>query len=51
MYKILSRIISFLLVFITNIKAFKIDISFLGCFSLARDILRYNSLFSHSFNV
>ena len=35
---------------ITGIKVAKTDTSFLSCFFLAKNTLRYNSYFSHSFS-
>ena len=48
MYKIQFKIMSFLLIFITNMKVIKTDASFLSFFSFIQDIFRYNNIFGHS---
>ena len=50
MQKILCRIISFLLVSITNIDIAKTSTSFLSSFFLVKNT-KYNSFFYYSFNI
>ena len=46
-----SRILSFLLILVTNIKIVKTNTNISSYFFLVDDSLRYNKLFSHGFNM